>query len=299
VFEKTFKYAAVSYCNKPSKHEDATFGNYDVQDVQGNTIRSTTVRDDVLGRVIRFVQCRRLDGFWIDEECLDKDDATEKETAINGMDLVYRKSCMPIALLSTPLDTHHELLLLDTCLQGKFVEIFEHKGLVKLAPGLKTDQLRRVTNLLSRILSDGWWRRCWTFQEGYCSKNMDFSLPTRFCLGEETVSSKIGLLGSDVVFGARDFQNQVFLFCLAIQNAYRPKLHALWPKCRVLLGKARRYDVLFNYQNRTGKIKKIPMSAWIVGDVCRRSLKFKDNIPAIVANCCNYTTRIEVIRKGC
>lgn len=65
-------YAAVSYCCEPSDSESNEVKTCSIADTDFRELRPTRVRDTVLDPAIKFIQYHRLNGFWIDEECLDK-----------------------------------------------------------------------------------------------------------------------------------------------------------------------------------------------------------------------------------
>lgn len=290
-----FSYAAVSYCCEPSNSDNDAVRNYSVEDIGFRQPRTARVRDEVLDRAIEFVQYHGLDGFWIDEECLDKSDYVTHQKAIHGMDLVYRKSRKNLGLLDVPMRTEQDIHLLDQFLQARFVETNGARGHVRLVPNTCPERLHKLAHLLDRILSDRWWQRCWIFQENYCSTRMMLLLPYDAHTTQAPVSKKIRYICRDIQISAREFQIQLSLFCLAIHRENRLDRHPLWPICFKMLKKARRYDILYKYQGWTiVGTSSTPMSALIFADVCEREIKCKDNIPAIVANCCDYTRRVRI-----
>lgn len=123
---------------------------------------------------------------------------------------------------------------------------------------------------------------------------MKLAMPYDGRRGKVPLSRKIQRVGNDIQIDAKDFQVNLTLLCLALGRQDRGWDPSFRPMCRVMLETARRYDILRRFQGRVGTgAENGPMSALIFADICARDLKRKAQIPAIVANCCNYKIRID------
>ena len=153
--ERGREYVAVSYTWDFSEEEEEqdsgrNFGGYYVESRKtGELAQPSNVRDVVWGRVLRYAAHVKCNTIWIDRECVDQDNAREKETAIQNMHLVYSLSRRPIALLTHVIQTTEELDLIVSLLFGD----------------LREDMEAAALDLLDKITSDLWWQRA--FQEDY------------------------------------------------------------------------------------------------------------------------------------
>lgn len=239
-----------------------------------------------------------LEGFWIDEECLDKSDEAKHLEAINGMDVVYRRSRLTVGLLETDIGSKQDLHLLDEFLKGKYVEVDTARAPVRIIPNVDLGRLNLLVRLLQRILSDRWWQRCWIFQENHCSHRMMLLLVYEDSNARPTALKKIQYIGNDIQISAKNFQVNLTLLCLAAHHQSRILQSSIWLICRAMLKKARRYNILRQFRGwDVIGAENAPMSALIFADVCERDLTYKTDIPAIVANCCDYTRRIDTSCK--
>lgn len=143
-------YAAVSYCWEPPGDKSQAPQAHHIDDDRYVEPRPARVRYQVLDRAVRFVQHHHLDGFWIDEECLDESNTVKHLQMINGMDLVYRRSRINLGLLDVGIYCQQDLNLLDLFLQGKFVETNEARALVQVRPNTSSRCLRQLLPLLYR-----------------------------------------------------------------------------------------------------------------------------------------------------
>jgi hypothetical protein len=104
----TKDYIAVSY-SWESLHRHGEY-RY-VIDSSGKQHRAA-VNAPVLDRTIRFAISRGLRYIWIDQECLDQLQGSEDmKTGIQSMDLVYKNSEWPVALLTVRMNSQDAMLL--------------------------------------------------------------------------------------------------------------------------------------------------------------------------------------------
>jgi hypothetical protein len=161
-------FIAVSHVWKPAVGEPTSTGAYSVETRIDGQYDVNKVRDAVLDRVIKYaghIACQYL---WIDKECIDQENEREKEDAMYNMDLVYRYSYYPVALLCVQVQSEEELAILACLLNGDFVH--GNSTSPPLHSNLDAQQsARKALELLHRITSDLWWNRAWTYQEDYHS----------------------------------------------------------------------------------------------------------------------------------
>lgn len=100
-------YVAVSYTWEESSQSDmpAAIHEYCVQSRDKLAFIASKVRDGVLARVIKYVEYRGIELFWIDQECIEQTDSEEKQAAMQSMDQVYSLSKFPVGLLSVHIES--------------------------------------------------------------------------------------------------------------------------------------------------------------------------------------------------
>lgn len=96
-------------------------GKYAVTDTRGVYPRQTAIRDEVLARVLRYANYLGLRRIWIDKECSPQGESDEQQTAMDSMDLVYRRSRYPIGLLAVFLESQSEINYLQMLMIGDMV----------------------------------------------------------------------------------------------------------------------------------------------------------------------------------
>jgi hypothetical protein len=66
-----------------------------------NGLRKGRAPRNAVDRAMKYAaeSCIRL--IWIDQECLEQDNRTDKENGIQSMDLVYSRSLYPLGLLNS------------------------------------------------------------------------------------------------------------------------------------------------------------------------------------------------------
>lgn len=287
------RHLAVSYCNQPSPSEPIMSQKYNILRKGLAEPQNSKARAYVFYRVLNFSRRHDIDKFWIDDDCLG---TVDRAKAINGMDTVYRKATKCVGLLSVTLHTREEACLLDAFLSGRFTTLRGRCNQAILQSQVDERQLRGACSLLGRIFSDDWWNRCWIFQEAYCGgSKMTLLLP---CAGRWLHSHRwrhIKPLNRDVQLDLRKLQEQITLLSMALDNHCRQRPCAWWAPLRKSFAKGRRYDITHESGvTRRARFSKTPISASIIADVCKRDLFEKTDLPAVIANCCDYTQRIDM-----
>ena len=291
-FEKT--YVAVSYPWEQPENEDPAVGVYRIESGDGGTCTLSKVRDVVLTRAIAYAARYDVDLIWIDKECINQDDAHEKEIAMQSMDLVYSFSNFPLGLHSTQIELAKQLDLLIRLLRRKFVKISHRRQYRTLAPRIDVETASRVVELLQHITSDPWWDRAWIYQEEYRSSvKMRLLIPHAPSLRKEHAEKELGDMPNELQIVSARFHSVTTEFCLAyLSEAEKQRLDDA-NKCRTILTKAGKYNILHRYSQKDadGKIRKA-MSPTIFTDIGHRKITVPSDVLAIAANCCDYSVRL-------
>ena len=271
-------YVAVSYCwGSPSRQD----GRYDYEVVGPRERRPAKVESSVLDRTIRFASSRRVRYIWIDQECLDQIAGSEDmTTGVQSMDLVYKNSCSPVALLDVRI-TLRDMRFLDQVFYGR---VFHNRSHF-FRPRVSRTFVANLRRILNHILSDKWWTRTWTFQEEHCSKHgMTILIP---CTGamHQRCNFDFGCTDGEIEISLKELRTAVTKFNIAC----RKRNYFIIDK----LGVARQYNLL----NRgRGKDRYSCMTPQLYGDIeARNNSRVCDRV-AILANCCDYSTRLDTGR---
>lgn len=284
-------FAAISYVWDATEHEDPANGSYRIILKSGRT-RPAQVRDIVLDRVIKYIASQGISSFWIDQECINQANKRLRAEAMQSMDVVYRRSRCPVGVLSVPLTRQRHVNHLQKLLTGSLAEdVGDRHGRVQLL--ISFSKAYKVLQTLFRIMCDPWWTRRWIFQEEYCTSTaMQLLMPIKPRDKKlDVADSKV----DDLVIDTHLLRLQATRFCIACEStqAFRSR-RSHW-QCRFVLRRAKSYNMLRRYGwmiNDTGR--NLAMSTRILADICRRSASVRSDTLAIMANCCGYSTRLDV-----
>lgn len=143
-------YLAVSYCWSSSERSPYHGDGFVVR--SGSSERALKCPPALLDRMIRVCAAEGIRFIWIDQECIDQDDAEDKEVGILAMDLVYQFAQLSVGVL-------------EVCLteQGQ-VDILELMMTAEL-PGISRDGLISLIEVLELVAADPWFTRAWCLQE--------------------------------------------------------------------------------------------------------------------------------------
>ncbi|KAI8632531.1 hypothetical protein F5Y19DRAFT_366992 [Xylariaceae sp. FL1651] len=285
------EYVAVSYTWEFSEEEDEEdscrrFGGYFIESRKtGELAQPSNVRDIVWERALNYAEHVRCENIWVDRECVDQDNAAEKEMAIQNMHLVYSLSRRPIALLTRVIETIEELDLLVSVLLGD----------------VRVGEEAAALGLLYEITSNLWWQRAWTFQEDYmASTRMTLLIPHTSNLENRKRTARdfsnrllLGNLPGEICIKSTDFRRRATEFCLS----YRKKQPETEDICNQILMTAGKYNVLLREEYLPSPYTNISrsMTPTIFADIGRRGISTESDRLAIAANCCGYTTRLDTI----
>ncbi|GAW18261.1 hypothetical protein ANO14919_077350 [Xylariales sp. No.14919] len=289
--ERGREYVAVSYTWDSSSKEETqescrSFGGYFIESRKvDEPAQPSNVRDVVWERALHYAEHVKCETIWIDRECVDQENAKEKETAIQNMHLVYSLSRRPIALLTHVIKTAQELELIVSL----------------LFRDLKEEEEAAALDLLDEITSDLWWQRAWTFQEDYrASTRMTLLIPHTSNLEHRKQSIRdslnrplLGTLPGEICIKSTDFRASATQFCLDYRRK-RPEAEAV---CNRVLTTAGKYNVLLQDDHSSSSHPTISrsMTPTILTDLSRRGILAESDRLAIIANCCGYTIRLDTV----
>ncbi|KAI0100402.1 heterokaryon incompatibility protein-domain-containing protein [Nemania sp. FL0031] len=289
--ERGREYVAVSYTWEFSEEEEEqescqSFGGYFIEPRTRDPrepAQPSNVRDVVWERVLHYAKHVKCETIWIDRECVDQDNAKEKEAAIQNMHLVYSLSRKPIALLTHVIQTAEELDLIVGLLLGD----------------IKEEERTAALDLLDEITSDLWWQRAWTFQEDYRgSTRMTLLIPHTSNLEHRKQAARdlsnrplLGTLAGEICIKSTEFRRCATQFCLRLK-AEQPEMEAI---CNRILSTAGKYNVLLQDAHVSSAYSTISrsMTPTILKDISRRGILAESDRLAIAANCCGYTVRLD------
>ncbi|PCD24626.1 hypothetical protein AU210_013743 [Fusarium oxysporum f. sp. radicis-cucumerinum] len=278
------KYVALSYTWKPSPEEvDISDGGYLVEDIQSGHPKPSSVRNIVFSRIKRYMDYVKSGHLWIDQHCIHQQEGESKEIGMQAMDRVYSLSEHPAALLSRNINTSEQLQLLTDILSGSFVT---RRG-DKYLPSSPAHWKRALDafQLLHYITSDTWFSRGWTYQENYRANNSMTLLITHSPrLNLEKPSRHFKSLDGELLIKSKDFYEQATKLCLAYSN-YKPTP----PYLSTILSRAKRYKISLASSDDSAPVS---MSPTIIEDITSRQLEREWDRLAIIANCCQYTKRL-------
>lgn len=281
------QYVALSYTWDPSDYEVQDTGSFDVQDAKDGKYYPSPVRGSVFHRLIAYMHALNLKLLWIDRHCIPQetcqtpcghDECLRKKMAIHTMDLVYKRSDHPVALLGRPIKSKRELFL--------FVRILDGSILHKFRSNLSTPcaELNRALSLLESMTNDLWWTRAWTFQENYrAGIKMTLLIPHPPPIEKQKRAfGRFGEISGELCVKSVDFAEAATQFCLAFRRvATRQKAEVI----DSILRKAAKYTILLAANES--------MFPYIVADLSHRNLTNHWDRLAITANCCQYPIHLD------
>jgi hypothetical protein len=284
---KVQDYVALSYTWDTSDQENPRKGKYMVENRDKSQFFLSPVRDCVFDRVFSFMRAKGLDLLWIDRHCVKQKDCnnngmcrhtrcTEKQSAVETMDLVYSLSKHPVALLGKPIEWEDEMEILFKILDRQLVKRFAETSHQDILQALR---------LLSRITKDRWWTRAWTFQENYRA-GVDMTLLIRHPQFLEVKKQEYGIfsnLPKELCIKSVDFSEASTEFCLAVQ-AQIPQRDDISHHTKSILQALGKYNVLLD--------RSMSMTPRLIADIQTRGLSDAWDKVAIIANCCQYAVRI-------
>ncbi|SCV31966.1 uncharacterized protein FFFS_03065 [Fusarium fujikuroi] len=278
-------YVALSYTWQPSPEEiNVSDGGYLVQDIQSGQREPSSVRNRVFSRIKRYMDYRQCKFLWIDKHCIIQEEGKEKEIGMQAMDRVYSLSKYPAALLSRNINTLEQLQLLTDILSGGFVTRRGGKYLPS-SPSYRRSA-RDAFQLLHYITSDTWFSKGWTYQENYrANNNMKLLITHSPSLNHQKPSDHFESLNGELLISSKDLHEKATELCLAYSN-FQPTP----PHLTTIFSRAERYQISLRSSDGSAPVS---MSPTIIEDITSRQIEREWDRLAIIANCCQYTKRLD------
>ena len=278
-------YVAVSYCW--NREYVDWFPDQDPLLISGKDqlLRRISSPNDVLIRSMAYAAHENVHSIWIDQECIDQDDPSDKEHGIQAMDIVYQEASHPIAILETYFDSQAEV--------DSFSSIVDYETFP-----FQPSQIEVLEEILDSLASDSWFTRAWTLQE-----SISAGASMVLLIGCGTHLSKPEFLGptlGEIEISIWDFQNAMVNARLMIEEHLAAKT---WPDERTAIQASNSADELWNlfpsiYPNSTSRPRDSSHRQSCSAAQAFRFLDYRSNsfFPdrlSILANLCNYEYRID------
>ncbi|KAJ3543938.1 hypothetical protein NM208_g3309 [Fusarium decemcellulare] len=299
---KESNFVALSYTWEASEYEtpNPREERHLIESRDGQDAFPSSVRNSVLERITRYMQRHQVPLLWIDRHSIPQkvckesgcrhEACTKKQHALDAMDRVYSESSHPVALLGRPIESETEMATLAAILNGSLVECRD--GSFALSKNTTYEQAKEALQLLYKITQDKWWTRAWTFQENYRA-GIKMTLLIHHSPDLEKTKRTFRRSGRplfNIVPGELSIQSVRF-------SEFATKLClALHQSCRKT---TRNDEIMIEHIRRTaGKYTLLlspshSMSSTIVSDVLARGVTEPWDLLAIIANCCQYATRLK------
>ncbi|KAK2775854.1 hypothetical protein CKAH01_12663 [Colletotrichum kahawae] len=258
-------YIAVSWTWNAADGEDSKSGGFKVETSLKDGFQPSGVRDRVFERIRHYTKAQggQLKYVWIDQHCIVQEEGPEKTQGMQAMDLVYGLSDHPISLLARRINKE-ELRLLAEILEGAFITHITGSAEFRLSP-LAVSSPQRLEEALSPEL-----------EKEKRHKNEVFGTT----VGELCIKSI-------------EFHRQVTQLCLACKKQ-RPNLAAIADR---ILGKASNYEVLLRDTAPDAQyLTRWSQTPRIIKDIEPRESKFCSDRLAIIANCCQYSIKLDDVK---
>jgi hypothetical protein len=283
------EYAAISYPWKPSATEvDTSDGLFLVQKKKGsNKFRASPVRNTIFHRARNYMDHNSVKYLWIDQHCIEQQKGPAKEIGMQAMDRVYGLSKYPVALLFNSISSRYQLHLLTHVLTGQLV--YRHHSGYCLSRRTSPADALKALKLLRYITADKWFTRGWIYQENYRGgEQMVLLIPHHENLNPWKCPS-LGSLRNELCIKSIVFHDASTKLCVAYQS-HQPPPRLL----EDILSRAGRYSVLLQSGDNASRTSApLSMSPHIIKDVIARELTERwDSLP-IIANCCQYSLRLD------
>jgi hypothetical protein len=259
---------------------------YEVE--KGGRTERSELRDRVLDRLRRCMVTLDLNYLWIERFSIPQkvcknfrqfnhENCSQKRNSLDAMDLVYKQSNHPVALLELELDHAEDIDLLADLLARKLVY-----GVNRLKYK-NFNRARKALYLVKRI-TDIWWERAWIFQERYRA-GMGMKLLIGHWAKLESYKCFHACSGfrkrhvyRELCISSVAFSDEATRLCLALQG-----IKSLSTDINQILSAAGKYSLLVEDNNSMGP--------GIIADVECRSIKDPRDRLAIAANCLQYPVR--------
>lgn len=294
-------FAALSYTWEASENEvqnPKEEGHFIEARDRKNAYRSS-VRNSVLERITRYMQRHQVPLLWIDRHSIPQkvcqqatckhEACNKKQHALDAMDRVYSLSDHPVALLGRPIEKESDMATLAAVLKGQLVECVD--GEFQLTETTTHERAQEALQLLYEMTQDKYFTRAWTFQENYRAglkmtllihHSPDLEKPKR--MFRYSGKAMFNLIPGELSVQSVKFSESATKFCLAFRNLAQSTGEEK-EKIQRILRTVGKYTLLIQ--------KSTSMSGIIVSDVLARGVTEPWDLLAIIANCCQFGTRLK------
>ncbi|KAF5251164.1 hypothetical protein FANTH_3708 [Fusarium anthophilum] len=297
-------FVALSYTWDASEHEtqNSSKQGHKIETRDGQGAWRSSVRNSVLERITKYMLCHDVPLLWIDRHSIPQKkckqsacthtECRQKRHALDAMDRVYSLSDHPVALLGRPIQDEDEMRTLSSILKGALVKY--HEGGFALSKGAEYSQAHKMLRLIYEITRDKWWTRAWTFQENYRAglkmtllihHSADFEDTKRSILSGK--KPMFGVVPGELSVQSVMFSESATKFCLGFRRHHFVTTED-GEMIDHILATAGKYTILLSPSSS--------MSGTIVSDVRKRGVTEPWDCLAIIANCCQYATRLNSTR---
>lgn len=279
-------YVALSYTWKGLEDENKRSKKYCIQSWSGNRFRRSKVRNCVFDRIFHYMRHTNVRFLWIDRYCVRQDTCkvapcahshcAQNRQNIQAMDLVYKLSRHPVALLDWSLGTRDELQLFTRILSGDLGD--RATDLCEMTEALR---------LLHKITKDRWWERAWTFQENYRGgEQMRLLIRHNPLLERQKLQyTMYGKIPGELCVESVRFSIQATWLCLKLEKADKQLSQEDTSRINSVLQATGRYNLILDESSA--------MTPRIIADIEARGMEQPSDRLAIVANCCQYSMRLD------
>ena len=263
-------YIAVSYSFE-SAHESLNKHtlDFEIHGPGNKAPQKFKTRDIVLQRVLEYAKEVECEHFWIDQECFDQDDPEEHQAAMDSMDLVYKHSDFPVALLEITFGPREVYLM----------------GILVFCDCVWPSKDDSMVAMLRHVQTDRWWQRAWTFQEEYLASTKLDILIRHTSKPGEYMKTDLTKIKGEVSISAALFRKQStkFLSDLIERNTTSEELRKTCVSLR---------HTFHRYNETTEPGMGKAMSSSVFEDLERRAMKNPYDFLPIAANVCSYGIRL-------
>jgi hypothetical protein len=139
--------------------------------LEDGSTRPARTPADTLRRAIYHAATMADHLIWIDQDCIDQEDESDKELGIQAMDVVYQRAENVVALLNHTIHDDHQMEILAKW--TSFVDVGED---FEPTSANVEEEARMLSTVLEGIISDRWFSRAWCAHERLSARDMQLSL---------------------------------------------------------------------------------------------------------------------------
>ncbi|KAI9878138.1 MAG: hypothetical protein M1830_001784 [Pleopsidium flavum] len=244
-------------------------------------VREARSPSHILERAIKYAADHDVGLIWIDQDCIQQDNAQEKEEQIQSMHMVYRMSNWPLALLGTRI-THQAYV-------NALIAFMDKREVDSSLTG-------NVIDLMDLIGRDLYFTRAWTLQEAMSAESkIVISIP---CDSRLEQTNSLGSTAGEIQLEVDDLLRKAVDWANA-RYAQAPEELEDAPRAKMKYAMHHLVDTCFT-QGGTGNLGSAN-NRWIMNAAeatsyldLRKNTRVSDRI-AILGNMCGYRVRLSTV----